>query len=46
MGYHAASLVTDFYVKGYRDFDVQEAYRACLRAAEYDIGRASCRERV
>ncbi|WP_368331613.1 GH92 family glycosyl hydrolase, partial [Phocaeicola vulgatus] len=36
VGYHAASLVTDSYVKGYRDFDVQEAYKACLRAAEYD----------
>ena len=23
VGYHAASLVTDSYVKGYRDFDVQ-----------------------
>ena len=36
VGYHAASLVADSYVKGYRDFDVQEAYKACLRAAEYD----------
>jgi len=36
IGYHAASLITDAYVKGYRDFDVQEAYKACLRAAEYD----------
>ena len=32
----SSSLVTDSYVKGYRDFDVQEAYKACLRAAEYD----------
>lgn len=36
IGYHAASLVADAYMKGYRDFDVQKAYRACLRVAEYD----------
>ena len=42
VGYHAASLVTDSYVKGYRDFDVQEAYKACLRAAEYDTTGIKC----
>ncbi len=36
IGYHAASLIADSYVKGYRNFDVKEAYRACLRTAEYD----------
>ena len=36
IGYHAVSIITDAYVKGYRDFDVQEAYKACLRVAEYD----------
>lgn len=36
IGYHAASIITDAYVKGYRDFDVREAYQACLRTAEYD----------
>lgn len=36
IGYHAASLIADSYVKGYRNFDVQEAYKACLRTAEYD----------
>lgn len=36
IGYHAASLITDAYTKGYRDFDVEAAYRACLRTAEYD----------
>ena len=25
IGYHAASIITDAYVKGYRDFDVREA---------------------
>lgn len=36
IGYHAASIITDAYVNGYRDFDVREAYQACLRTAEYD----------
>ena len=36
IGYHAASLIADSYAKGYRNFDVKEAYRACLRTAEYD----------
>lgn len=36
IGYHAVSVIVDAYTKGYRDFDVQEAYRACLRATEYD----------
>ncbi|HIZ31929.1 MAG TPA: GH92 family glycosyl hydrolase [Candidatus Bacteroides merdigallinarum] len=36
IGYHAASLIADSYAKGQRDFDVQEAFRACLRTAEYD----------
>ena len=36
IGYHAAAIITDAYVKGYRDFDVREAYQACLRTAEYD----------
>ena len=36
IGYHAASLIADSYAKGYRNFDVKEAYSACLRTAEYD----------
>ena len=36
IGYHAVSLIADSYAKGYRNFDVKEAYRACLRTAEYD----------
>ncbi len=36
IGYHVASLAADAYAKGYRDFDVEAAYRACLRVAEYD----------
>ncbi|MGL4518944.1 MAG: GH92 family glycosyl hydrolase [Phocaeicola sp.] len=36
IGYHAVSVIADAYVKGNRNFDVQEAYKACLRVAEYD----------
>ena len=36
IGYNAVPVIVDAYVKGYRDFDVQEAYKACLRSAEYD----------
>lgn len=36
IGYHAVSVIADAYTKGYRNFDVDEAYRACLRVADYD----------
>ncbi len=36
IGYHAVSVITDAYMKGYRNFDVNEAYKACIRIAEYD----------
>jgi len=36
IGYHAVPVIVDAYMKGQRDFDVQEALRACLRTAEYD----------
>ncbi|MCI1681288.1 MAG: GH92 family glycosyl hydrolase [Bacteroides sp.] len=42
IGYHAVSVIADSYVKGYRNFDVQEAYKACLRAAEYDTVGILC----
>lgn len=42
IGYHAASVIVDAYTKGYRDFDVQEAYKACLRTAEYDTTGIHC----
>ena len=42
IGYHAASLIADAYTKGYRNFDVKEAYEACLRAAEYDTTGIKC----
>lgn len=42
IGYHAASVIADAYSKGYRNFDVNEAYQACLRAAEYDTTGIKC----
>ena len=42
IGYHAVPVIVDAYMKGYRDFDVQEAYKACLRAAEYDTTGIKC----
>lgn len=46
IGYHAASLIADAYTKGYADFDLQEAYRACLRSAEYDTTGIKCPDLV
>lgn len=42
IGYHAVSLIADAYAKGYRDFDIQKAYKAALRAAEYDTTGIKC----
>lgn len=42
IGYHAVPVIVDAYMKGYRDFDVEEAYKACLRAAEYDTTGILC----
>ena len=42
IGYHAASIIADSYMKGYRNFDVKEAYQACLRTAEYDTTGILC----
>lgn len=42
IGYHAVSLIADAYVKGYADFDIKEAYAACIRAAEYDTTGIQC----
>lgn len=36
IGYHAVSVLADAYAKGDRSFDIQEAYQAARRAAEYD----------
>lgn len=42
IGYHAVSVIADAYMKGYRNFDVNEAYKACLRVAEYDTTGIKC----
>ncbi|EJW97481.1 glycoside hydrolase family 92 [gut metagenome] len=42
IGYHAVPIIVDAYTKGYRDFDIQEAYKACLRTAEYDTTGIKC----
>ena len=42
IGYHAVSLIADAYTKGNADFDMKEAYEACLRAAEYDTTGIKC----
>lgn len=42
LGYHAVSVVTDAYVKGYRNFDAKEALKAGVRTAEYDTSNISC----
>lgn len=36
IGYNAVPVIVDAYTKGLRDFDVNLAYKACLRSAEYD----------
>lgn len=46
IGYHAVSVIVDAYMKGNRNFDVQEAYKACLRAAEYDTCGIDCPDLV
>lgn len=42
IGYHAVSLIADAYTKGIANFDLQEAYKACLRTAEYDTTGIKC----
>lgn len=42
IGYHAVPVIVDAYMKGYRNFDAHEAYKASLRAAEYDTTGIKC----
>lgn len=46
IGYHAVPVIVDAYMKGYRNFDVREAYKACIRAAEYDTTGIKCPDLV
>lgn len=36
IGYHYASLLADMYTKGYRNYDVDLAYKHAVRSGEYD----------
>ena len=42
IGYHAVPVIVDAYMKGQRDFDVETAYQACLRTAQYDTAGIHC----
>lgn len=42
LGYHAVSVIADSYVKGYRNFDAQEALKAGVRTAVYDTSNIKC----
>lgn len=46
IGYHAVPVIVDSYMKGLRDFDVKEAFKACVRAAEYDTSNINCPDLV
>ncbi len=46
IGYHAASLFADAVAKGQNSFDVNEALRASVRAAEYDTAGIICPPKV
>jgi predicted alpha-1,2-mannosidase len=36
IGYNAVPVIVDSYMKGYRNFDVQKAYKAIVHASTYD----------
>jgi predicted alpha-1,2-mannosidase len=42
IGYHAVPIVVDAFMKGYKDFDIQAAYRACLATAKYHRTGIKC----
>lgn len=46
IGYHAVPVIVDAYMKGQRNFDVKDAYKACLRIAEYDTTGIICPDLV
>ena len=37
IGYHAVSVITDAYLKGLRNYDVDEAFKAVLSSSNYDL---------
>lgn len=46
LGYHAASLFADAVAKGQNTFDVNDALKASVRAAEYDTAGIHCPAKV
>lgn len=46
IGYHAASLFADAVAKGQNSFDVNDALKASVRAAEYDTAGIVCPPKV
>lgn len=46
IGYHAVSLFADAVAKGQNSFDVKEALKASVRAAEYDTAGIACPPKV
>lgn len=46
IGYHAASLFADAVAKGQNSFDVNDALKASVRAAEYDTAGIACPPKV
>lgn len=42
IGYNAVPVIVDAYMKGYRDFDIQEAYKACMKTSSYDTTGIIC----
>ncbi|MFT3733424.1 MAG: GH92 family glycosyl hydrolase, partial [Rhodocyclaceae bacterium] len=36
IGYHAVPVIVDAYLKGFRNFDVEEAYKAIVHSSTYD----------
>jgi predicted alpha-1,2-mannosidase len=36
IGYHSVPVIVDAYLKGYRNFDVEKAYKAIVHASTYD----------
>lgn len=41
IGYHSVPVIVDAYFKGYRNFDVEKAYRAIVHASTYDTVNVS-----
>ena len=45
IGYHAVPVIVDAYVKGIRDFDAEKAFRAMVRASDFDTTNINAADR-